>query len=412
VFSKKKTPSTKGGDGSNKLLAFGFAFAGTVALVLTCAQNAMFGVSLGDTNPGVIIQGATSISMDVFTGLLAIGVGTSIVLRRWVALVLTLIPMALYLGYSMQSSVNYGMTERLAKAERVQGVINAEKGAIDAANAATLASQQDTLRDLRRRYDNADSRANNRELSKSERREARAEKSRLDDAIRVAQIAPTLQIAQSSGKLADPAAQITSRWTGLDAETISLMQVVAQGVGLVLMKFVGFAFAGYWGQPRKVAAAAKIEAETTPQNTTDPVKEEAVSAPASSLSPPVAAAPEETAVEEDIAPEVLKPVALEARRMLDDRDIQKADLVKFFETATHPASQSLVGSADFYNHYKEWSKANGRKAVVKSHTMFGILIQELGAKRSDNGNRVFYQGFNLISPWADGVQEVPLLAAA
>jgi hypothetical protein len=419
VFWKKKTSSTKEApvvsakkEGSY-FLGIAFAVGGVVALAMTIAQNYFVGTSLAESANGVMVQGYSSILMDCFTAVLAAGIGISIKQRRWGAFCLTLVPLVLYLSYSMQASVNFGMTERIAKSERVQGEINAERDAVNAQNAATLASQQDTLKDLRRRYDRADDRARNRDLTRSERREASLEKSRLDDAIRVAQIAPALKVVEKSGVLADPQAQIISRWTGIDPEAVSLIQVVAQGVGLVLMKFIGFAFSGYWWprKPEEVKLEAKKEEPAEPE-----ANEEAeLGATVTSLLPAATIDTVEDAASEDeqIAPEVLKPVAAIASRMLDDRDVQKADLKKFLAAATHPAAGSLLRNAEFFNHYKTWSKLNGRvEPVVKSNTMFGILIQDLGVKRTNNGNRFFYPGIALVDLGADEAQGVPQLAAA
>lgn len=384
---------------------------GAAALVVTLAQNASFGESLADSSRGQLISMGGSVIMDSFAAVLAIVFGIFLASRKWGFAVVAGIPMVLYIGYSMQSSFNYQMTERMAKAERIRGDAGEARRNVEAQNAALSKARADLVASYEGRQSEANRIAGDRRQPTARRNEARAEKKRLDEALRLLSDAP-LALKQlppaPDAVLADPSAEIIARWTGVSSDVVAASQIAALSIGLPLTKMLGFMFGSvllHLGAERarqrlamlQAAAeskAVKVEAPTEPERNVEDELAESVARVAAE-----AASVKDAALESIVTNPIGDNPVERAERLLIEQQSQINEVQAYLASATDAAASVKVPVRDFLKHYKAWCKSQDIDPAVTNVIMLGHILSAVGVPRVEEtdrgGRRVYHVGRSL-----------------
>lgn len=421
------------------LLGILCAIGGAAALASTLAQNAVFGASFGETEHGVLISSGNSLIMDSFAAVLAMVIGAAITWRRYLYAGLLVLPLALYLGYSMQSTFGFGMTERMAKAERIRIEASEARAAVERENASVLAAREELRGDLMRRVAEANTVAGDRRQSQVRRKEASAEKRRLDEVLTLlANAPPALKALPPAADvlLADPQADIVARWLGVDSEWVAAAQIGALAIGLPLAKVLGFMLASglfhmaaLRGRERMAELRAEAEArraskapvELAPVQDAEPRPLDIEADLERSMEAAVAQA-QLVAVETDHPPMSLASLSSAENEPRASRDVESIldkqhrevnDIQAYLATATDEAPTVQIQARQFFNHYRSWAALSGREPQISNLIVFGNLLRVAGLGRDQRHNKVYYVGRSL-RPLHDDVaaEEVGLDVAA
>lgn len=383
---------------------------GLLALASTLAQNMAFGESLAETSRGAVFLGANSLIMDGFAATLAMVVGAFFSWRRPRVAIVLCVPLALYTVYSMQSIFGFGMTERLAKAERVRTEAGEARSSVERENAEVIRQRAELRDNLVVRIKEANDIAGDRQQPETRRREARDERRRLNEALTLlANAPPALKRLPPAPEavLADPQADIVARWVGTKPETIAAIQIAAISVGLPLAKVLGLMLSSWLFTLAAIRGRVRLsELATKPK--------EAPAAAASDLMPTLAAPPaaedlgaeiEEAmdaavaAANDDVIPMVSTvdedAVVSSVDALIDEQQRQVNDIQAYLAMATDVAPTVQVSARQFLNHYRLWARVSGRETTISNPIVLGNLLRAAGLGRIGHGNKVYYVGRSL-----------------
>lgn len=368
----------------SRLAAIAF---GILAFAMVCVTVIMSGtysatLALSDWDRG--IQAASAISADLMGFALAFAVAMCFKYRRFGMGVFLIFPLLAYAGYSTQSVVGFGAVARVAKDIKVTAEVDAEKRAVQEANAAAFQLKQENLEWMRATA-----------YSRAQRKDRFALMSEIRDEVNKP---IEVKVAKSEGVVGDPAAEqlagLLSGW-GVLPRGIQIGQVVWLGILVVMGKILGSFLMGYFWPRKAVQEVANKDAEAKPR--------------LAAYRPPTRP---NRAPLRDVAEESEDAVVAAVQKDVEQQTAWRRQAQAFFEEATYADVDARNSSTDIYLHYVEWARQLAVPSdQMMSHNRFGRVCTALLVPRdASDSKKAWWPGIALVDFAED--EEAPHLQAA
>lgn len=338
---------------------------GAGALMLTVLMNMDLGKSLGLTEYGQQLQGASAVICDVFVVLSAVVAGVAMAKKRWVMMALASFLSIMFGCYSFSGVLGFGAKERIAKTRTAE---KQQKDLIDATKQAVAEANK-----TRSEYVN---------WLKASTTDAEGKTTRaqfLGEASKIVMAPVEVKVPEIKVTLADPQAEVLSEFIGGYVSKDGMQRGLISSLAalLIICKMTAFFFgSALW--PREAVksegSAAKAEKKVP--------EVETVAVPP--MPAPAVAAPME---QSDKGAKALK-ATVDLTREREKRLVQE-----FFTAETMPVNGARVKGATVYEWFVEFVRKNHKGAAVITQTRFGLICSELGINKANEGRFVVYRGF-------------------
>jgi hypothetical protein len=373
----------------SRIASVAFGILAMVMIGVTVLMTGAYSASQALSDFDRFIQAASAISSDLMGFAIAFAVAMCFKYQRRAMGIFLLFPLLAYAGYSTRSVIGFNLNTRVAKDVHVTALADAEKRAVQEANAMAMQMRQENLEWLR---------------STAYQRAQRKDRQSLMAEIRSETNRPIeVKVSQSEGIMGDPAAeQIAGLLGWVSPRGVQISDAIWLAVLVVMGKILGSFLCGYLWVPRREGEIIQVAATTvTPQPYTSPARP-----PRPAYRAPISILEEDIDEQEEAAVAALKPDVEQVASWRNQTE-------RFFAEATFydPDNALRLSSTDVYHHYLEWARAaEVPSELVMSHNRFGRQCRARHVQRdASDTKRVWFDGLVLIPVEA---REVPHRVAA